>query len=474
MPVLPGPCGLYRFSEWGNLEHGVMQEYFSLVHKPVESIVFGNVQLAEDRIPSCLLVFRNSDPPPKSRNNAKDTARPKTGFVHNSIFYFEAEKPLGQLVKQRRRWLNGTYAAYLWVHQEGWVWRGGHHYLTKLFVAVFVLINLVQGAFVRLCGPAVTAVGIYVLCQILPEVTSGDSELIVQAMLDDSASERATSQPLVTAGSLVVSTMYIVAYAIFVVGHTPRAVPVCRKNPTGQWRPDKRSAYRPRLFAMAFIVNVLVVLFFLSMSILVVHKVNWKNIPTIVKAMVSLPLIPYTLVFLDGVVNNPYPDLTSFWNVLKATPHYLLSSLWFSIWLPAYATARMSDLSWGNRDTIDGQGSDDVVAKHRARIGQRTAIVLVCCNAATTLFSIAAIYAMPTFIRVMLILMIFFMGITFAMSIIDMTLRILRRLARATRFPSISSAMGYDKDSADSKKTEHRASSPSTESLSKYCSSDTE
>lgn len=421
MPVLPGPCGLYRFTEWGTLQKGVMHEYFSLVHKPVDNIVFGNVQLAEDRIPSCLLVFRSMEHTATSKEIGAKNTRPRTGFVHDAVFYFEAEKPLGQLVKQRRRWLNGTYAAYLWVHREGWVWRGGHHVFTKLFAGFFVLLHLAQGAFVRLCGAAMTAIGIFALAQNMPEVLLGDRPSFSLRPMDE--------RPWLTAGSLLASSLYLGTYAIFVIGHTPRAVPVNKNNPQGKWRPDKRSAYRPRLFAMGFVVNMLVVLFFLAMSVMVVLKVELDDIPLIIKAMVSLPLIPYLLVFMDCIVNNPYPDLTSFWNVIKSTPHYFLSSLWFSIWLPAYATARISDLSWGNRDTIDGQSGDDsVVAKHRERIGRRTAIVLICSNAATALLGIASMYAMPVFLQTLLVLTIGFVSILYVMPLGDMTQRILRHV----------------------------------------------
>lgn len=459
MPVLPGPCGLYRFNEWGNLKQGIMHEYFSLVHKPVDNIVFGNVQLAEDRIPSCLLVFRHDE-----------QAKPRTGFVHDAIFYFEAEKPLGQLVKQRRRWLNGTYAAYLWVHREGWVWRGGHHFLTKLFAAVFVLLNLVQGAFVRLCGPAVTAIGIYALCQILPEVISGDPTEILQAMLDDSGVDRAMNRPMVTAGSLTASMLYILAYAVFVIGHTPRAVPVHKHRPDCNWRQDKRSAYRPRLFALGFAVNLLAVMFFLAMSMMVTLKVDWNDIPRIVKALVCLPLIPYALVLMDCIVNNPYPDLTSFWNLVKATPHYLMSSLWFSIWLPAYATARISDLSWGNRDTIDGQDGDSAVAQHRARIGQRTTIVLVCSNTVTTLVAIAAIYTVPGFVKGLLIATMAFTSVLYVMSLGDMTMRLVCRVSSTICGAKIMTKEGSDKGLSDpaltSVRTTHTYPFPSSNDLS--------
>lgn len=98
LPVLPGPCSLFRFKHLG----GVMHKYFALTTKQLDSdgtgIVLGNVQLVEDRFPPVLLTFRS-----------KEDAKVLGSAVRVLVFYFEAEQPLGQLVKQRRRWINRTY-----------------------------------------------------------------------------------------------------------------------------------------------------------------------------------------------------------------------------------------------------------------------------------------------------------------------------------------------------------------------------
>ena len=52
--------------------------------------VLANLKIAEDRIPSLYAVFH-------------ETGRFKTHWVHDAVFYFEAESTLKALVLQRRR-----------------------------------------------------------------------------------------------------------------------------------------------------------------------------------------------------------------------------------------------------------------------------------------------------------------------------------------------------------------------------------
>lgn len=88
-----------------------MYQYFRLFQHSSQGLIVGNVELVEDRIPGTLLSF----PLKEDKEEAVMPLEgwPKTGFVHKALFYVEAEKPLSQLVKQRRRWLNGTFATYI-------------------------------------------------------------------------------------------------------------------------------------------------------------------------------------------------------------------------------------------------------------------------------------------------------------------------------------------------------------------------
>ena len=77
----------------------------------MKGLIVGNVELVEDRIPGTLLSFPLKED--KAKVQMPPEGWPRTGFVHEALFYVEAEKPLSQLIKQRRRWLNGTFATYI-------------------------------------------------------------------------------------------------------------------------------------------------------------------------------------------------------------------------------------------------------------------------------------------------------------------------------------------------------------------------
>ncbi|GMI14360.1 hypothetical protein TrLO_g14246 [Triparma laevis f. longispina] len=109
MPVLPGPCALLKYHTC--LEDGGIDEYLDLTNSPPpedasdrELWQRGNENLAEDRILSFTIVFPS-----------KLKAVRRTEWVPLALFYYDAEVYLKHLCPQRRRWINGTYAAYLTV-----------------------------------------------------------------------------------------------------------------------------------------------------------------------------------------------------------------------------------------------------------------------------------------------------------------------------------------------------------------------
>ena len=155
LPVLPGPCGLYRYKELSER----CDKYFEIVNKPSTEcgLWLANLKIAEDRIPSMLAVF------PWDALKLSADMRPldtpfKTRWVRDAVFYFESETTLKQLVLQRRRWLNGTMAGYVFLAQNscGIIWSSSHTWMMKLATCFMIYMQLLQ-VFVLSLGPGIFA-----------------------------------------------------------------------------------------------------------------------------------------------------------------------------------------------------------------------------------------------------------------------------------------------------------------------------
>ena len=102
LPVIPGPCGLYRAADL--LQDSVINAYFSVVNEEPSNtgLVLGNLRIAEDRILTYYAVTKTSE-------------ERYLAFNSLALFYFEAETSLEKLILQRRRWINGSVAGYIFL-----------------------------------------------------------------------------------------------------------------------------------------------------------------------------------------------------------------------------------------------------------------------------------------------------------------------------------------------------------------------
>jgi cellulose synthase/poly-beta-1,6-N-acetylglucosamine synthase-like glycosyltransferase len=101
LPVVPGPCGLYRASDM--LQDKPRDWYFGIVNEEPDKtgLVLGNLRIAEDRILSTSAAWKTS-------------GQKKMAFNPLALFYFEAETELKMFILQRRRWINGSVAGYIY------------------------------------------------------------------------------------------------------------------------------------------------------------------------------------------------------------------------------------------------------------------------------------------------------------------------------------------------------------------------
>jgi len=414
IPVLPGPCSLFRYEHF----MGIIEEYFTLTTQPLSGdgsdIVLGNVQLAEDRFPPVLLTFRDQKNPIETKKN-----RPVTGFEHDAIFYFEAEKPLGQLVKQRRRWINGAYMAGYWVLKEGWINRAHHGFLTKLGASAILAFELIQGILIRMITPATIACGLMFMVTIVPSIYLEDADEMRQIL------DGKTVDGLLLIYGAAAAATYLGIFGIFMFAHTPRAVPVTDKE-SGEvfYQIDPTSAYRPGLFYISYLLNALVSVMFLYVGVGVYRFIGWYDAPIYFKVLTSMILFPYVVAFMDGVINSKRPTFRALLNLFWLTPTFTLSSIWFYVWFPSYASARISDLSWGNRAAHQEFASSEI-ARHRAYLGRVVSVSIVLSN-----FLVAGIIlgvvnvVLSEFLTIVLFSLLGFNVLLHTVNVVDMVVRL--------------------------------------------------
>ena len=106
LPVLPGPCVMMRYQ---NADPEVQRNlnasfdwFFDFCHQTPEEakLVGANLILAEDRILSYAMPISTGL---------------KTKWVHQALFFFDAETETETLARQRRRWNSGTIAGHVWL-----------------------------------------------------------------------------------------------------------------------------------------------------------------------------------------------------------------------------------------------------------------------------------------------------------------------------------------------------------------------
>ena len=145
LPVIPGPCGLYRANDI--LQDKVRDWYFDTVNKePSETgLVLGNLKIAEDRILSLASILKTKE-------------ERYMGFVSLAVFYFEAETSLRKFILQRRRWINGAFAGYIYLlitnPQHIFNWETSNK-IRKIYIIILLFFQLISYV-VMSVSPAIT------------------------------------------------------------------------------------------------------------------------------------------------------------------------------------------------------------------------------------------------------------------------------------------------------------------------------
>jgi len=209
----------------------------------------------------------------------------------------------------------------------------------------------------------------------------------------------------------------------------PRAIQTRHSNDQVTWNTDKKSAYRPFLFFIAFILNAIVVAMFVYVGYGVYSTLGWSGAPNYLRALNVIIAVPYFVALMDGIVNTrKWPSFRTIWNLLWMSPVYFISSLWFYVWFPAYASVRISDLSWGNREGGHEEERDSYIVLSRAYYGRVATATIVLSNTITAAMVIGVIHAVPSFLTIVLFFLLASNVILHVTNLVDMFFRALRKI----------------------------------------------
>ena len=101
--VIPGPCGLYRSEDI--FDSNVIGHYLNVMNVSVETLglIYGNLRIVEDRVFAYSAILNNSQ-----KNK-------RMSYVTCAVFYVDPILDMKKFLLQRRRWINGTIAGFLYL-----------------------------------------------------------------------------------------------------------------------------------------------------------------------------------------------------------------------------------------------------------------------------------------------------------------------------------------------------------------------
>jgi hypothetical protein len=257
-------------------------------------MILGSLLLAEDRVLSYAAVL-------------KTDKQYHTKYEPNAVFYFEAETDATQLLQQRRRWINGTVAGYIWLFQNmGLLINSKLQAYQKIFLTILLFSQLMMFVVMAL-GVAVLTIAIR-----YPLVTT-------------------IQLPRIYADICVGA--YVLLYIVFVYYHS--------KPPSSSSKP------KPKLNVMLFdaitIINMIItVLMIVSLVMSIANSIKQHQEQIINLCIVAFNcLMPFILAILH--------DWHSVILMLKSFIQFTVLLPTFTVFFSVYAFSRTWELTWGNR-----------------------------------------------------------------------------------------------------------------------------
>ena len=355
LPVLPGPCTLLRYdnliryarvldvkplSDIARLageeeavnSNDLVEPHFedlratspySHFEEVVETeiaetdIVIENVKIAEDRVPSYSIVTHGSGAPDLC------TTGPYTTWVTGCsswgpVFKFQAETEIVPWLGQRRRWINGAFATYVWMClvNPGLILKAPNLSLPRRFL--IYLLSLAQ-----LLNYSVATMA-----------TSIFGSALYLSLLQFNVEEWVT---------LTLCVAYIALMLLFGWVH--------RYTQLVKW-----------LFYLTSVVNTALVVFVLFA--LIYGVVNQSAVLLVTDISVAIVVAAFAVLLVPFILSLLSLDFVSFFLLLVGFIPYVLFLPTLIGVFTVYAIARLGDTSWGNRLSSVGSGFiQDVNAK---------------------------------------------------------------------------------------------------------------
>jgi chitin synthase len=286
--VLPGAFSAYRYEAIrGNSSDSPLARYFvSLTSSLKEIGVFkGNMFLAEDRILGFELLVREG----KSWYMA---------YCNDSVAETDVPETLVDLLKQRRRWLNGSFFAIVYALLNfAKLYKSKHKFHMKIILTLefaYLCLNTVLGWFI----PA--------------------NFMIVFLLLVANLRETVELFPVILMYFLLIMTQFVAALAV-----TPQEIPKFYNITSG-------------LFGFAL---------YLQVAYLIYDAFSDPNLVT-TSLFILIILIPYVCAFFHG----------AFWPVLATSfQYYFMLPTLLNTFL-VFAFCNTHDLSWGTKGLEAGSG----------------------------------------------------------------------------------------------------------------------
>lgn len=312
LPVLPGPCQLIW---WSYLElykvknDGVLDMYFRHLNMDPNNsdIIKSNTLLAEDRILSFEMILR--------------TSKLKTMWVNGTTFSYEPMMSWTKLLRQRRRWINGTISIYIYylIYEKGqdeFLMSGVENKSLKIFWKI----QLYQ-SFIQLLSPSFFSIALF-----------------------DSVFQLNKYYPSVFKKFYIINNFnapYIITtiYFIFYISWILISILF-----------GKKSVY---ISSNIYNFSIEIIYRFYSIVNSFVSVFIFYNIISGPNPFYNPVLIFSIITWCVPLFLSSFLSFNSFLSYILYSIPYIFNSIFYISFIPTYALARIHDLSWGNRESIN-------------------------------------------------------------------------------------------------------------------------